>query len=70
MGACVPWQYFAEILGDPYHKMPPLPRIPNYRDIGQRQNPLSVHNSNIAQRTRTRKNLNLLNRHSEFMATQ
>ena len=27
-------QHIAEILGDPYVKMVPLPRIPNYRDLG------------------------------------
>ena len=63
----------AEILGDPYHKMVPLPRIPNYRDLGRRQNPLSVHDSNIAQRTRSvqRTNLarvtSLLNGHTKLM---
>ena len=60
----------AEILGDPYVKMVPLPRIPNYRDLGRRQNPLSVRNSNIAERTQVRKNLNLLNGQAELMTSQ
>jgi len=58
---------FAEILGDPYVKMVPLPRIPNYRDL---PNPLSVRNSNIAERTQVRKNLNLLNGQAELMTSQ
>ena len=63
----------AEILGDPYHKMVPLPRIPNYRDLGRRQNPLSVHDSNIAQRTRSAQRTDLarvtslLNGHRKLM---
>ena len=60
----------AEILGDPYVKMVPLPRIPNYRDLGRRQNPLSIRNSNIAERTQVRKNLNLLNGQAELMTSQ
>ena len=60
----------AEILGDPYVKMVPLPRIPNYRDLGRRPNPLSVRNSNIAERTQVRKNLNLLNGQAELMTSQ
>ena len=60
----------AEILGDPYVKMVPLPRIPNYRDPGRRPNPLSVCNSNIAERTQVRKNLNLLNGQAELMTSQ
>jgi len=61
---------FAEILGDPYVKMVPLPMIPNYRDLGRRQNPLSVRNSNIAEQTQVRKNLNLLNGQAELMTSQ
>ena len=60
----------AEILGDPYVKMVPLPRIPNYRELGQRPNPLSVRNSNIAKRTQVRRNLNLLNGQAELMTSQ
>ena len=60
----------AEILGDPYVKMVPLPRIPNYRDLGRRPNLLSVRNSNIAERTQVRKNLNLLNGQAELMTLQ
>ena len=60
----------AEILGDPYVQMFPLPRIPNYCDLGRRQNMLSVCNSNIAQRTQARKNLDLLNRQAILMTTQ
>jgi len=63
-------QHIAEILGDPYVKMVPLPRIPNYRDLGRRQNPLSVRNSNIAEWTQVRKNLNMLNRQAELMTSQ
>ena len=60
----------AEILGDPYVKMVPLPRIPNYCDLGRRPNLLSVRNSNIAERTQVRKNLNLLNGQAELMTSQ
>jgi len=56
-----PFLHLAEILGDPFVKMVPLPRFANYRDLGRRQNPLYVRNSNIAERTQARKNLNRLN---------
>ena len=60
----------AEIIGDPYVKMVPLPRIPSYCDLGQRQNPLSIRNSNIAEWTQARTNLNLLTGKAELMTLQ
>ena len=63
-------QGYAKILGDPYVKMVPLTRIPNYRDLGRRQHPMSVRNSNIAERTHVRKNINLLDGQAELMTSQ
>ena len=60
----------AEILGDPYHKMVPLPRIPNYRDLGRRPNPLSVHKPSSAERTRQARLTSMLNEHTKIMTPQ
>ena len=70
MKLLVSWVQFAEILGDPYHKMVPLPRIPNYCNLGRRQNPFSVHKAKLAQQTRLRKILDMLNGHVKLVPTQ
>ena len=64
----------AEILGDPYHKKVPLPRIPNSRELGKKHlKPFSVHRpglSHKAQRTsnvRLQRRANLLKQQTKIL---